>query len=86
MTRRQGKCSCGAVQFTVSGKPETLGAFWKPGALVVTQGAEHIATFNRTAKSCRKWCKVCGSYLYMDHAGIGLTDLYAALVRSLAVN
>jgi len=84
MTRRHGQCSCGAVLFTVSGDPVAMGSFWKSGALEVTKGAEGIATFNRTAKSCRKWCRICGSLLYAEQSGI-LTDLYASLIPVLAV-
>ena len=81
MTVRHAKCYCGAVQFTVAGKPEAVGAFtfWKPRALKVTKGPEHIGTFNRTPKGSRKWCTLCGGYLYADHRGMGLTDVFAAI-------
>ena len=98
----QGQCFCGAVQFTLSGKPEGMGychcescrswsagpvnafTLWKPEAVMVTQGAEHIGTYNKTERSYRKWCKTCGGHLFTEHPGFGLTDVYASVIADFA--
>jgi len=48
----------------------------------VTRGAENLATFNKTWKSYRKWCKSCGGHVFTEHPGWGLVDVYAAVIRS----
>ena len=53
---------------------------WKPEAVKVTKGAENIGTFNKTARSFRKWCKTCGGHLFTEHPAWGLTDVYAAVI------
>ena len=49
----------------------------------VTQGAEHIGTYNKTPASYRKWCKLCGGHLFSEHPSMGLTDVYAAMLPTL---
>lgn len=102
MTTYQGKCFCGAVEFTVTGAPEAMGychcdscrhwsagpvnafSLWKPDALRITKGAEHIGTYNKTPNSFRKWCKQCGGHLFSDHPPMGLTDIYAAMLPTMS--
>lgn len=54
---------------------------WKPHAVRITQGAENIGTYNKTSSSYRKWCKTCGGHIFTEHPGMGLTDVYAAVIR-----
>ena len=49
----------------------------------ITAGAEHVSTFNRTERSYRKWCSRCGGHLFTDHPGMGLVDVYAAVLPTL---
>ncbi|WP_447903283.1 GFA family protein [Pseudomonas serbica] len=97
----KGSCFCGAVEFTVSGKPAGMGychcescrhwsagpvnafTLWKPEAVQVTRGADNIGTYNMTPQSYRKWCKSCGGHLFTDHPGMGLIDVYAAVIPDL---
>ncbi|MFZ3205287.1 MAG: GFA family protein [Pseudomonas sp.] len=97
----QGRCFCGAVEFTVSGEPVAMGychcqscrqwsagpvnafTLWPPEALSVTRGADNIDSYNKTPGSSRKWCKRCGGHLFTDHPGMGLVDVYAALIPQL---
>ncbi|GJH16519.1 GFA family protein [Caballeronia novacaledonica] len=92
------QCFCGAVKFTVSGKPEGMGychcescrrwsagpvnafTLWKPDAVTITHGTDHIGTYNSTEHSYRKWCRDCGGHLFTEHPGLGLTDVYAAVI------
>jgi hypothetical protein len=57
---------------------------WKPEALKVILGADHIGTYNKTANSFRKWCKTCGGHLFTDHPPMKLVDVYAAMLPTLA--
>ncbi|MNL42103.1 hypothetical protein D3C87_1645410 [compost metagenome] len=50
----------------------------------MTRGADNIGTYNKTAQSYRKWCKTCGGHLFTEHPGMGLIDVYAALIPELA--
>ena len=97
----QGRCFCGAIEFTVTGEPAGMGychcescrtwsagpvnafSLWQPDALKVTKGADQIGTFNKTPGSSRKWCKQCGGHLFTDHPGMGLVDVYAAVIPTL---
>ena len=49
----------------------------------LTQGAESIVAYNKTPGSTRKWCKKCGGHILTDHPGMGLVDVYAAVIPSL---
>jgi hypothetical protein len=53
---------------------------WMPEAVRITRGASNIGTFNKTPHSYRKWCKTCGGHLFTEHPGMGLTDVYAAVI------
>jgi hypothetical protein len=93
-----GSCFCGAVQFTVTGAPVSMGychcnscrrwsaapvnafTLWQPENVKITQGEDNIGTFNKTPQSYRKWCKTCGGHVFTEHPGLGLTDVYAAVI------
>lgn len=98
----QGRCFCGAVEFSVSGEPAAMGychcqscrhwsagpvnafSLWRPEAVTVTRGAEHIGGYNKTPQSKRQWCQQCGGHLFTEHPGMGLIDVYAAAIPQLA--
>ncbi|HST00555.1 MAG TPA: GFA family protein, partial [Usitatibacter sp.] len=63
--------------------PVNAFTLWKPDALKVTKGAEKIGTFNKTPQSYRKWCTNCGGHVFTDHPGMGLVDVYAAVIDGL---
>src|SRR5262245_28416309 len=102
MAEHQGKCFCGAVEFSVSGEPAAMGychcascrhwsagpvnafSLLNPAGFKVTRGAEHVGTYAKTPGTHRKWCKLCGGHLYSEHPGLGLHDIYAAMLPSLA--
>jgi hypothetical protein len=74
-----GYCHCESCRSWSAG-PVNAFTLWKPEALKVTKGAEHIASYAKTPKSERKWCRVCGGHLFTHHPGFGLTDIYAASI------
>ena len=49
----------------------------------MTRGADNIDCYNKTPGSSRKWCKRCGGHLFTGHPGMGLVDVYAALILQL---
>ncbi len=95
-----GSCFCGAVKFTVTGKPAGQGychcdscrkwsagpvnafTLWDPESVHMTQGTEHVETYNKTEASYRSWSKVCGGHLFTKHLAMKLTDVYAATISN----
>lgn len=77
-----GYCHCDSCRHWSAG-PVNAFTLWKPDAVKVTQGADNIGTYNKTSGSARKWCKACGGHIFTEHPGLGLTDVYAAVVPDL---
>src|SRR5262245_44607456 len=77
-----GYCHCESCRHWSAG-PINAFTLWPPAAVKVTQGAEHIDTYHKTENSYRKWCKKCGGHLMSEHPGMGLTDVYAAILPEL---
>jgi hypothetical protein len=78
-----GYCHCESCRHWSAG-PINAFTLWKPQAVKVTRGVEHIGTYNKTPQSSRKWCKKCGGHLMTDHPTMGLTDVYAAVIPDFA--
>lgn len=74
-----GYCHCESCRHWSAG-PVNAFTLWKPDAVQVRHGADRIGTFNKTESSYRKWCKTCGGHLFTEHPGLGLTDVYAAVI------
>lgn len=77
-----GYCHCSSCR-SWSGGPVNAFSLWKPDAVKVTSGAEHVASFAKTPTSHRKYCKKCGGHLMTDHPTFGLVDVFAATIPSL---
>lgn len=77
-----GFCHCDSCR-AWSASPVNAFTLWKPETLKVTKGQELIATYSKTPGSQRKWCKSCGGHLFNNHPGLGLVDVYAAVVPGL---
>lgn len=56
---------------------------WKPDAVKLTRGAEHIGAFQKTERSIRKWSKRCGGHLLTEHPALDVIDVYAAIISTL---
>jgi hypothetical protein len=77
-----GYCHCRSCR-SWSGGPVNALTLWKPDAVRVTAGAEHLATFQKTPFSRRQYCRKCGGHLMTDHPTIGLIDVFAATLPRL---
>jgi hypothetical protein len=77
-----GYCHCESCRHWSAG-PVNAFTLWKPEALSVTRGEEHIATYNKTPVSFRKWCSQCGGHLFSAHPTMGLVDVYAGVIPKL---
>jgi hypothetical protein len=78
-----GYCHCASCR-SWSGGPVNAFSLWRPEAVRVTAGAEHVATFAKTPLSERKYCAKCGGHLMTNHPPLGLVDVFAATLPSLA--
>lgn len=77
-----GYCHCSSCRHWSAG-PVNAFTLWKPESVKITRGAENIGTYNKTQQSYRKWCKKCGGHVFTQHPGLGLTDVYAAVIPNL---
>ncbi len=77
-----GYCHCESCR-SWSGGPVNAFSLWKPDAVRITSGAEHLASFQKTASSRRKYCTKCGGHLMTIHPPFGLVDVFAATIPTL---
>jgi hypothetical protein len=78
-----GYCHCRSCR-SWSGGPVNAFSLWKPDAVKVTQGAESVATYQKTPISQRQYCTKCGGHLMTVHPTLGLVDVFAATLPTLA--
>lgn len=50
----------------------------------ITAGTEHVAMFQKTGLSQRQYCSKCGGHLMTNHPPLGLVDVFAATIPTLA--
>jgi len=74
-----GYCHCSSCRSWSAG-PVNAFTLWKPEAVRITRGAEHIGEFHKTERSYRQWCKLCGGHLMTRHPEWNLVDVYAATI------
>ena len=77
-----GYCHCSSCRSWSAG-PVNAFSLWKPENVRVGEGAEHVATFSKTAFSERQYCTKCGGHVMTRHPPIGLIDVYAATIPTL---
>lgn len=78
-----GYCHCSSCR-SWSAAPVNAFTLWQPQNVKVTKGAEFLGRFMKTANSNRQFCKRCGGHLMTDHPPLGLVDVYAATIPTLA--
>jgi hypothetical protein len=74
-----GYCHCASCREWSAG-PVNAFSLWKPESVRITKGADNIASYSKTPKSIRKWCKTCGGHLITEHPQWNLIDVYAATI------
>jgi hypothetical protein len=77
-----GYCHCESCRHWSAG-PINAFTLWNPDAVKITKGADKIGSYNKSPNSMRKWCTVCGGHVLTEHPGMGLTDVYAAIIPDL---
>jgi hypothetical protein len=78
-----GYCHCRSCR-SWSGGPVNAFTLWKPEAVRITSGAANVATFQKTEVSERQYCVKCGGHLMTNHPTLGLVDVFAATIPTLA--
>ena len=78
-----GYCHCESCRSWSAG-PVNAFTLWKPENVKVTKGTEFVGRFKKTENSDRQFCTKCGGHLMTDHPKLGLTDVYAAVLPSVA--
>jgi hypothetical protein len=77
-----GYCHCQSCR-SWSGGPINAFSLWKPEAVRITSGADHVATFHKTDLSHRQYCDQCGGHLMARHPPLGIIDVFAATLPTL---
>jgi hypothetical protein len=77
-----GYCHCQSCR-SWSAAPINAFTLWKPDAIRIAAGSEHVATFQKTPLRQRQYCKKCGGHLMNNHPSLGLVDVYAAMLSTL---
>src|SRR5262245_11936319 len=78
-----GYCHCRSCR-SHSGGPVNAFTLWKKEGVKVTKGAEFLGGFNKTGFSNRRFCTKCGGHVMVEHPTIGLADVFAAMLPTLA--
>ena len=78
-----GYCHCRSCR-SWSGGPVNAFTLWKPENVKITAGKEHVATYNKTPISDRKYCAECGGHLMTAHPTLGVVDVFSATLPALA--
>ena len=78
-----GYCHCRSCR-SWSGGPVNAFTLWKPENVKVTKGSESVAGFKKTPLSDRRFCTKCGGHLMTVHPTLGLVDVFAATIPTLA--
>ncbi len=74
-----GYCHCNDCR-SWSAAPVNAFSLWSPESVRITKGAEHVAEYNKTERSYRKFCRICGGHLVTDHPALSLVDVFAATI------
>jgi hypothetical protein len=74
-----GYCHCDSCRKWSAG-PINGFTLWPINAVQVTKGAANVASYNKTPRSTRSFCKACGGHLFAVHPHWQLTDVYAATI------
>ena len=74
-----GYCHCESCRRWSAG-PVNAFTLWEPGSVRITAGQDKLGSYSKTPASIRKWCTTCGGHVLTEHPGMGVTDVYAAVI------
>lgn len=79
-------CHCGSCRQWSAG-PVNAFTLWAPEQFKITKGEDCIASFDKLGSqggdpgtSIRKWCENCGGHVFIEHPGMGVVDVPAAVM------
>ena len=78
-----GYCHCSSCR-SWSAAPVNAFTLWQPGNVKLTNGAGNVGTVQKTPLSIRQFCTKCGGHLLTQHPTLGLIDVFAATIPTLA--
>src|ERR1700749_3651030 len=78
-----GYCHCASCRSWSAG-PVNAFTLWAPEAVKITKGASSVGTYAKTAMTERQFCTKCGGHLMSRHPTLGMVDVFAAKLPSLA--
>ena len=78
-----GYCHCNSCR-SWSASPVNAFTLWKPENVTVTTGAGLVGHFMKTSMNDRQYCTKCGGHLMTNHPPLGMVDVYAATIPSVA--
>jgi hypothetical protein len=78
-----GYCHCDNCR-KYSGGPVNAFTLWKPDDVRVTKGQESLGKFKSSEMSDRRYCTKCGGNVMVDHPSLGLIDIPAGVLPTLA--
>ena len=74
-----GYCHCESCRAWSAG-PVNAFTLWPSDLVRITKGADKVERFQKTERSIRQWCTVCGGHIMTEHPLWKLTDVYAAII------
>ncbi len=77
-----GYCHCTSCR-QWSASPVNAFTIWVPESVRITKGAESVASFRKTNKTVRKWCRACGGHLLTERPLWLVTEVPVAILRDL---
>lgn len=77
-----GYCHCSDCRAWAAA-PVNAFSLWPTDKVTVTKGAEHLASFSKTERSERQYCKKCGGHVMTGHPHWDLIDVYTAVLPQL---
>lgn len=77
-----GYCHCASCRAWAAA-PLNAFTLWRREQVNITRGREHLASFQKTERSIRKWCRLCGGHVLAEHPSWGVVDIYAAVLPNL---
>ncbi len=78
-----GYCHCSSCR-SYSGGPLSAFILWKSESVTITKGEEFMGSYNKMGMSDRRFCKKCGGHIMTAHPDLGLTDVGAGVLPSIA--